>query len=183
MYRLARFLGLVNEERFVSKVRQWWKVSCIMLLQRWSGITHLKDNFTTYFVLMFWKPRKSYYILRGANGKCELPSRHSFKTRTTPSNNWTNYKGKGNETRAISNFFRKPIINDFLGWLTGYLNDRDASQQTIDGEGWLHTGDLGYYDQDEHFFIVDKLKDLIKFRGDQVGFLNSCQSGNIVKYV
>lgn len=52
--------------------------------------------------------------------------------------------------------------------MKGYLKDQDASKQIIDGEGWLHTGDLGYYDQDEHFFIVDKLKDLIKFRGDQV---------------
>ena len=42
----------------------------------------------------------------------------------------------------------------------------------IDSEGWLHTGDVGYYDQDGHFFIVDRLKDLIKFRGHQVGLLN-----------
>ena len=50
----------------------------------------------------------------------------------------------------------------------GYLNNRESSEQMIDGDGWLHTGDVGYYDKDEHFFIVDKLKDLIKFRGHQV---------------
>ena len=39
----------------------------------------------------------------------------------------------------------------------------------IDNAGWLHTGDVGYYDEDEHFFIVDRLKNVIKFRGHQVG--------------
>ena len=35
----------------------------------------------------------------------------------------------------------------------------------IDTEGWLHKGDLGYYDRDEHFFIVDKKKILSKSEG------------------
>ena len=52
----------------------------------------------------------------------------------------------------------------------GYLNNRDATDHVIDHEGWIHTGDVGFYDDDEHFYIVDKLKDVIKFRGHQVGF-------------
>ncbi|KAL9952242.1 hypothetical protein ACROYT_G039465 [Oculina patagonica] len=52
--------------------------------------------------------------------------------------------------------------------MKGYLDNQDASDQMIDSEGWLHTGDVGYYDEDERFFIVDRLKDLIKFRGHQV---------------
>ncbi|XP_061352768.1 4-coumarate--CoA ligase 2-like [Gastrolobium bilobum] len=41
---------------------------------------------------------------------------------------------------------------------------------TIDGEGWLHTGDIGYVDDDDddEIFIVDRLKELIKFKGFQV---------------
>lgn len=56
----------------------------------------------------------------------------------------------------------------FIGSLAGYLNNQEASDQMVDSEGWLHTGDVGYYDKDEHFFIVDGLKNLIKFRGHQV---------------
>lgn len=58
--------------------------------------------------------------------------------------------------------FRGPTV------MKGYLKSQEATDLMIDTEGWLHTGDLGYYDRDEHFFIVDKIKDLIKVRGHQV---------------
>ncbi|OVA02851.1 AMP-dependent synthetase/ligase [Macleaya cordata] len=52
--------------------------------------------------------------------------------------------------------------------MKGYLNDMDATASTIDVEGWLHTGDIGYVDDDEEIFIVDRVKELIKFKGFQV---------------
>jgi acyl-CoA synthetase (AMP-forming)/AMP-acid ligase II len=52
--------------------------------------------------------------------------------------------------------------------MVGYLNNLEATVSTIDDDGWLHTGDIGYADEDGHFYIVDRMKELIKYKGFQV---------------
>lgn len=59
-------------------------------------------------------------------------------------------------------------------WLTGpnvmkgYYKNEEATKGTIDSEGWLHTGDIAYVDKDGKYYIVDRLKELIKVKGFQV---------------
>jgi 4-coumarate--CoA ligase len=52
--------------------------------------------------------------------------------------------------------------------MTGYLNNPTATAETIDADGWLHTGDIAIIDEYGHMTIVDRMKELIKFKGFQV---------------
>ena len=52
--------------------------------------------------------------------------------------------------------------------MQGYLNNAKANAETITSDGWLRTGDIARVDADGYLFIVDRLKELIKYKGFQV---------------
>ncbi|XP_031271756.1 4-coumarate--CoA ligase-like 9 [Pistacia vera] len=52
--------------------------------------------------------------------------------------------------------------------MKGYVGDDKATSETLDSEGWLKTGDLCYFDSDGFLFIVDRLKEIIKYKAYQV---------------
>ncbi|MEU0274493.1 4-coumarate--CoA ligase family protein [Streptomyces sp. NPDC006307] len=52
--------------------------------------------------------------------------------------------------------------------MKGYLGRPDATAAMIDAEGWLHTGDVGRVDADGWLYVVDRVKELIKYKGFQV---------------
>jgi acyl-CoA synthetase (AMP-forming)/AMP-acid ligase II len=82
----------------------------------------------------------------------------------------------GTEARVVD-----PVSGDDLGtggtgelWIRGpqlmrgYLGRPDATAQTIDSDGWLHTGDIGRVDAAGRVFITDRIKELIKYKAHQV---------------
>jgi acyl-CoA synthetase (AMP-forming)/AMP-acid ligase II len=52
--------------------------------------------------------------------------------------------------------------------MKGYFHNPDATAAMLDADGWLHTGDVAVVDERERFTIVDRVKELIKFKGFQV---------------
>jgi len=52
--------------------------------------------------------------------------------------------------------------------MIGYLNNSQATTETLDTDGWLHTGDLAIIDEDGYMSIVDRVKELIKYKGFQI---------------
>lgn len=52
------------------------------------------------------------------------------------------------------------------------MNNMDATRSTIDNDGWLHTGDIVYFDQNGYLYVIDRVKEIIKYKGFQVKNFN-----------
>src|SRR5688572_4286986 len=52
--------------------------------------------------------------------------------------------------------------------MKGYLGNNHATAEMLRKDGWLRTGDIGYAEEDGRLFVIDRVKELIKYKGRQV---------------
>ena len=68
------------------------------------------------------------------------------------------------------------MLCEFCDVTAGYIGNPEASSATLVADGWLRTGDLCYIDEEGFLFVVDRLKELIKYKGYQVYNLSPMHS-------
>ncbi|XP_050076673.1 uncharacterized protein LOC126563915 [Anopheles maculipalpis] len=51
---------------------------------------------------------------------------------------------------------------------SGYYGNEAATNDMIGSDGWMRTGDIGYFDADGHLYVIDRKKDIIKYAGHQI---------------
>jgi len=71
--------------------------------------------------------------------------------------------GKTLKPREIGEITTRSTMN-----MNGYLNLPDATKETLTGEGWLRTGDIGFLDEDGYLFLKDRKKDMIISGGENI---------------
>ncbi|XP_066138247.1 luciferin 4-monooxygenase-like [Euwallacea fornicatus] len=71
--------------------------------------------------------------------------------------------GRSLGPRQIGEFcWKGPLV------MMGYYGNKQATKETFTSDGWLKSGDMGYYDEDGYFYVVDRMKELIKYNAFQV---------------
>ncbi|KAK9876546.1 hypothetical protein WA026_013920 [Henosepilachna vigintioctopunctata] len=75
---------------------------------------------------------------------------------------------KDAENTALGPNIRGELLVKGPQLMKGYRNLPEETKKTITDDGWLRTGDTSYYNEQGFLFIVDRFKDLIKVRGNQV---------------
>ncbi|MFI9551171.1 class I adenylate-forming enzyme family protein [Nonomuraea endophytica] len=129
-----------------STVERWQQVSGAPLIELW-GMTELSGLGTTHWAGAEPCPGSIGVALPGVEVRIgDLGD----ASRTAPS-------GTPGELLV-----RGPLV------MLGYFGDDEATAETIDEDGWLHTGDIAHDDGTGHFFIVDRRKDMIITAGYNV---------------
>ena len=72
------------------------------------------------------------------------------------------------QNRSVAPNVRGEICCSGPNIMKGYWNRPDATAQAIDAEGWFHSGDIGYLDDEGYLFICDRLKDMVISGGENV---------------
>ncbi|KAL9705660.1 hypothetical protein quinque_009178 [Culex quinquefasciatus] len=82
----------------------------------------------------------------------------------------TNIKAKvvDDDGEVLNNGEQGELLVKFCEDFSGYYNNSKASAESVDADGWFRTGDIAYFDEEGFLFLVDRKKDLLKYRNYQI---------------
>lgn len=63
---------------------------------------------------------------------------------------------------------RGEIVVQIKNLMKGYYNNPEDTREVLSNDGWFRTGDIGYYDENGHIYILERLKQMIKCMGNVV---------------
>lgn len=83
--------------------------------------------------------------------------------------------GFGHQVKIIDNDGKRLGVNESGELYTktkfkflGYFNNEEETKKSIDNEGFLKTGDIGYFDEENNLYLVDRKKDMMKYCSSQI---------------
>nr|GEV70724.1 4-coumarate--CoA ligase-like 6 [Tanacetum cinerariifolium] len=162
---LVTALTRAGKSGFGEKLRSLKQVSC--------GAAPLSTRTIDEFIHYF--PRVDFIQGYGMSESTAVGTR-GFNTRDVHNYASAGLLAPNMEAKVVdwvTGLFHPPGNTGEL-WLRGpaimkeYLNNVEATSSTIDKDGWLHTGDIVYFDQDGYLHIVDRVKEIIKYKGFQI---------------
>ncbi len=142
-YRLARWLVLDNVKRMIGMDRVQVGLT---------GAAPISPDLIRWFLALGIPLREGWGMTETCGGGTVTP-RNGMRPGSI------GRPGPGLEMRIAEGsneiLLRGPNV------ILGYLNQPEKTAETIDADGWLHTGDVGHVDDDGYFYITDRMKDII----------------------
>jgi fatty-acyl-CoA synthase len=81
---------------------------------------------------------------------------------------YTDLKIVNDDNQEVATLEHGEICISGANVMKGYWNRPEATAKAIDSQGWFHSGDIGYLDEDGFLFICDRLKDMVISGGENI---------------
>jgi len=183
-FELAEFLRLIQDYR----INRAWVVPPIVLAMAKHPLVDEYDLSSLEYVNSGAAPLSAELeVACGERLGCHMQQGYGL-TETSPVTHWVSDKLAGTmpgsigpaipntECRIVDVVTEQDVPAGESGELCirgpqvmkGYLNNPEATARVIDADGWFHTGDVARLDEDGALWIVDRIKELIKYKGYQI---------------
>lgn len=166
-YGVTMFTGVPAVYRLLHESRDLDSVDSVRYFI--SGGAPLGLDLARGFALKFGRPVLEGYGLSEASPVVSVNLPHKVKVGSIgPTIAHVKAKIINAHGEEVPHFERGELLVKGPNVMLGYLNLPDATAKAIEKDGWLHTGDVGYMDEDGFIFLVDRVKDMIISSGENV---------------